>query len=108
MIPARKANRRGTALKAVSWIEVTICSRLMTIPATRPIASSGALSQKVAMRVCLMIWTTESGVIVSIETLDERSDEQIPAVDEDEKQDLKRGRQHHGRQLHHADGQRDG
>ena len=33
-------------LKAVSWIEVTIWTRLMTMPATKPTASSGAASQK--------------------------------------------------------------
>src|SRR3954464_15368881 len=90
MMPTRKAARRGTALKAVSWILVTICSRLTTIPATRPIASSGALSQNVAMSVSRMICTTESGVIASVKTLDEGSDQQIPSVDEHEQQDLER------------------
>src|SRR5438105_2177970 len=107
MTPTRKAARRGTALKAVSWMLVTICSRLTTMPATRPIASSGALSQKVAMSVSRTICTTESGVIASIKTLDERSDEQIPAVDKHEEQNLERRRQHHRRQLHHPNRERD-
>src|SRR5947207_6675448 len=103
MTPTRNAARRGTALKAVSWMLVTICSRLTRTPATRPIASSGALSQKVAMRVSRTIWTTESGVIASVEALDEGSDEQIPSIDEHEEQDLERRGEHHGRQLDHAD-----
>src|SRR5436190_24008196 len=88
MMPTRKATRRGTVLKAVSWIEVTICSRLMRIPATRPTASSGALSQNVAISVSRMRCTTESGVMASVEALDQRADQQVPAIDEHEQQDL--------------------
>src|SRR5437870_3832224 len=85
--------------------EVTICSRLMIIPATRPIASSGALSQKVAMSVWRIRCTTESGVMASIEALDQGPDQQVPPVHQHEQQDLERGRKHHRRQLHHADRQ---
>ena len=39
-------------LKALSCIEVAICTRLITRPATKPIASSGAASQNVVISAC--------------------------------------------------------
>src|SRR5690349_5576144 len=101
MTPARNASSRGTALNAVSWMDVTIWSRLTTIPAASPMPSRGALSQNVAISVWRRISTTESGVMASIEALDQRSDKQVPPVDQYEQQNFERGRQHHRRQLHH-------
>ncbi len=39
-------------LKALSCMEVAICTRLTAIPAMKPMASSGAASQKAVIRVC--------------------------------------------------------
>jgi len=54
----------GIALNAESWIEVTIWIKLMTIAATKPMSSSGALTQSAVMNISRTIWTTEPGVIV--------------------------------------------
>ena len=53
--PARKATRRGIVQTALSCIEVAICTRLITMPAMKPIASKGAHSQNVVIRVWRMI-----------------------------------------------------
>ena len=45
-------------LKALSCIEVAICTRLTAMPARKPIASSGAASQKAASKVWRMMSTT--------------------------------------------------
>ena len=42
-------------LKALSCIDVAICTMLMTMPATKPMASNGAASQNVASSACRMM-----------------------------------------------------
>src|SRR6266576_598954 len=94
MMPARNAINLGTVLNEVSWMEVTICSRLITIPATRPIASSGAAIQNVAISVCRIMWTAKSGVMALIETLDQGANQQVPSIHQHEQQNLEWRRQH--------------
>jgi len=56
-------------------MEVTICSKLITIQATSPIASSGAASQNVAISACRIMCTAKSGVIALVKTLDQRANQ---------------------------------
>src|ERR1700681_4865989 len=92
-------------------MEVTIWSKLTIIPATNPIASKGRLNQKVIHRAC---WNISTATLVFmrllfsslVEALHQRAHHEIPAVHQNEKQDLERRRQHDGRKLDHADGQR--
>src|SRR5580704_8454147 len=110
-MPARNAISRGTVLKAVSCMEVAICTRLMTMPTTKPIANIGAATQKAIIKASRMICTTESGVICNnslVEALHERPDHQVPSVHQYEQHDLEWRRDHHRRQLHHAHGERAG
>src|SRR5580704_5319903 len=92
-MPARNAISRGTVLKAVSCMDVAICTRLMTMPTTKPMASIGAATQKAITKASRIICTTESGVIGNhslIETLHERPHYQIPSVHQYEQHDLER------------------
>ena len=49
--PPRNATSRGNVLKAESCSDVATWIRFMTMPTQNPIASSGALSQKAAIRL---------------------------------------------------------
>src|ERR1700691_2707865 len=96
--------RRGMELKAVSWMEVTICVRLMTTPAAKAMAISGAAIQNAASSAWRRISTTESVVMrdCSVKALHQRSDHQVPAIHQYEQQNLEGRRDHDRRQLHHA------
>src|SRR5262249_10330526 len=74
----------------------------MTTPAMNPTANSGAASQKVVINACRAIWTTVSGVM-SVKTLHERADTQVPACHQHGQPNLEGRRDHHWWQLHHAD-----
>src|SRR5690348_6502849 len=90
-------------------MEVTIWIKLITMPARKPITSSGAPSQSVIMSAWRRISTTNSGVIFfsRIKTFHQRSQHQVPTVHKNEEQDFERRRDHHRRQLDHADRERD-
>src|SRR5580704_12602939 len=65
------------------------------MPTTNPTASTGRLSQKVVMNR-LRIRSTTAAVVMLIEAPYQRSDDQVPAVDQNEQQ---KGEKQHGADL---------
>src|SRR5215216_2543226 len=87
-------------------MDVTIWTRLMTIPAMKPTVSNGRLNQNVVMRASRNTWMA-SCWFISVEALHQRPNHQIPSVYQHEQQDLKGSRDHDRRELDHADGESD-
>src|SRR4051812_6514993 len=84
-----------------SWIWVTAWKIDTTRPTIRPAASIGVATLKASVSALVARLTTTSW-FMSVEALHERAGDEVPAVDQDEQQDLERQRDEDGRQHHHA------
>src|SRR3954471_16765841 len=84
-----------------SWIWVTAWKIDTTRPTISPAASIGVASLNPSVSALVARMTTTSW-FMSVEALHERSGDEVPAVDEDEEQDLERQRDEDGWQHHHA------
>src|SRR5436190_8987178 len=84
-----------------SWIWVTAWKIDTTRPTIRPAASIGMATLKASVSALVARLTTTSW-FMSVEALHERSGDEVPAVDQDEEQDLERQRDEDGWQHHHA------
>src|SRR3954451_8644444 len=84
-----------------SWIWVTAWKIDTTRPTIRPAASIGVATLKASVSALVARLTTTSW-FMSVEALHERSGDEVPAVDQDEEQDLERQRDEDGWQHHHA------
>src|SRR5919199_303299 len=96
----------GMKVSVCSWICVTAWKTLTTRPTARPTSSSGrptfsASCIAAVPRLMMRSWS----IALPAEAPDERRRDQVPAVDEDEQQDLERQGdedrwQHHHPQRH--------
>src|SRR3954452_7469720 len=98
---ATSATTFGMKASVCSWIWVTAWKIETTRPTISPAASIGIATLKASVSALVARLTTTSW-FMSVEALDEGSGHEVPAVDEDEEQDLERGRDEDGRQHHHA------
>src|SRR5579875_1386156 len=78
-----------------SWIWVTAWKRLTARPITRPTSRIGPATSNASVIACVARLTTMSWFIAllprrraSVEARDQRARDQVPAVDQDEQQDL--------------------
>src|SRR5579875_2865784 len=78
-----------------TWICVTAWKRLTARPITRPTSRIGPATSKASVIACVARFTTVSWFIAlllrglaSVEARDQRARDQVPAVDQDEQQDL--------------------
>src|SRR3954466_6116905 len=91
----------GMKASVCSWIWVTAWKIETTRPTIRPAASIGVASLNPSVSALVARLTTTSW-FMSVEALDEGSGHEVPAVDQDEEQDLERQRDEDGWQHHHA------
>src|SRR3954468_12355695 len=91
----------GMKASVCSWIWVTAWKIETTRPTISPAASIGIATLKASVSALVARLTTTSW-FMSVEALDEGSGHEVPAVDQDEEQDLERQRDEDGRQHHHA------
>src|SRR2546428_13104665 len=99
-ITAATVNILGTWLIDCSWICVAAWRTEITAPTTSPATRIGNESL-IAMRSAprprsIAIW------VLSIKALDQRADDQVPSVHEDQEQDLEGKRNKDGREDEHA------
>src|SRR5207248_10446015 len=92
----------GTKLRVTSWIWVTDCSSDTPRPMARLTTRIGPASLAVTRMAWMAISTTAEAVTASPEAREEGVDDEGPAVDHDEQQELERQRHQHRRQHHHA------
>src|ERR1019366_340934 len=95
----------GISVRLCSWIWVTAWKMLMTRPITRPTSSSGPAIFSARLMACearFTRWRGSGAGFSSVEALHEGFDDQVPAVDQDEQEDLERQRDEGGRQHDHA------
>src|SRR5271166_3899771 len=94
----------GISERLCSWIWVTAWKTLITRPMRRAASRSGPATFRASVMACEARLTTVSWFIrrLLVEALNERLDDQVPAVDQDEQQDLERQRDERGRQHDHA------
>src|SRR3954470_17599063 len=101
MSTAASAMTFGMKASVCSWIWVTAWKIDTTRPTIRPAASIGVATLKASVSALVARLTTTSW-FMSVEALNERSGDEVPAVDQDEQQDLERERDEDGWQHHHA------
>src|SRR5581483_8919187 len=81
----------GMKTSVISLIWVSAWNTATTSPATRPKSSTGPARRSVISSAFRPSWRTNSGLMcASVEALDERAHEQVPAVDEHEDHELER------------------
>src|ERR1700683_2253068 len=105
----------GISVRLCSWIWVTAWKMLTASPATSATISNGPAIFSARLMACEARLTTVSWFmarrLLGVKALDERSDDQIPAVDEHEQQDLERqgdeGRRQHDHSHAHQGGRDD-
>src|SRR3954467_2637029 len=101
MSTAASAMTFGMKASVCSWIWVTAWKIETTRPTISPAASIGIATLKASVSALVARLTTTSW-FMSVEALDEGSGHEVPAVDQDEEQDLERQRDEDGWQHHHA------
>src|SRR3954462_7018152 len=101
MSTAASAITFGMKASVCSWIWVTAWKIDTTRPTISPAASIGVASLNPSVSALVARLTTTSW-FMSVEALDEGSGDEVPAVDQDEEQDLERQRDEDGWQHHHA------
>src|SRR3954467_642277 len=101
MSTAASAMTFGMKASVCSWIWVTAWKIETTRPTISPAASIGIATLKASVSALVARLTTTSW-FMSVEALDEGSGHEVPAVDQDERQDLERRRDEDGWQHHHA------
>src|SRR5271166_1852555 len=94
----------GISERLCSWIWVTAWKTLITRPMRRAASRSGPATFRASVMACEARLTTVSWFIrrLLVEALNERLDDQVPAVDQDEQQDLERQRDERRREHDHA------
>src|SRR3954471_13441188 len=92
----------GMKASVCSWICVTAWKTETARPMTSPTPSSGSATRSASWSAPLTSVMTTSWSIASVEGLDERLGDEVPAVDEDEQQDLERQADEDRRQHDHA------
>src|SRR6185437_14717080 len=103
---------RGTIVSVCSCTLVSVCRRLTTRLTKQAASSRGALNIIASISTFLIISTVWSGPIISScssvnsKTFNQLVREQVPSINHHKKQNLQWGRDHDGRQLHHAYGGR--
>src|SRR5690606_32797856 len=103
MIATNTAMIFGMNESVISLICVAACRILMIRPVTRATSSSGAATAIAIFIASVPIIMTDSGVIArssTVETLRQRTDQQLPAVDQHKEHDLK-GQGNGGWRYHH-------
>src|SRR3954462_3121049 len=100
MSTAASAITFGMKASVCSWIWVTAWKIDTTRPTISPAASIGVASLNPSVSALVARLTTTSW-FMSVEALDEGSGPEVPAVDQDEEQDLERQRDEDGWQHHH-------
>src|SRR3954468_10197840 len=90
-------------VSVISWICVIAWKMLTSRPTMRPAAKIGSATFTATVIACITrLMTTSWFKAASVEALDERLGDEVPAVHQDEQQDLERQGDEDRRQHHHS------
>src|SRR5256885_12590825 len=93
----------GMNVSVISWIWVTAWKMLTSRPTTRPARRIGRATFMATVTACITrLITTSWFMATSVEALYERLGDEVPAVHQDEQEDLERERDEDGREHHHS------
>src|SRR3954454_15442278 len=81
----------GMKVSVISWICVIAWKMLTSRPTIRPAPRMGSATFRESVTACMTrLMTTSVFIPASVEALDEGLGDEVPAVDQDEQQDLER------------------